>query len=306
MATPRSQLIDNEVPLTYLLVSRCVRRGLLCGTDPLTGQNYDHRKTWLEERLFKLVSCFAVELFGYAIMSNHFHLIVRYDPTAARQWTDEEVVRRWLACASLATDQRGEESLESQQAQLLKNPAKIQRLRRHLGSLSMFMKHLKQPIAWRANREDHCTGHFFEGRFYSGALLDERAVIAALAYVDLHPVRAKMVQRAIEATFTSLEYRLRELAADESRLEEYLSPVVSGLANKEKEMRQIPIRLSEYLDYLEQFSLSETPPDETASWYQRVAMFQRKQRAFGLAHRLTEWATARGWSRIGVAIPSKS
>ena len=61
------------------------------------------------------------------------------------------------------------------------------------------MKHLKQPIAWRANREDGCTGHFFESRFYSGALLDEAALIAAMVYVDLNPIRAGMVSEAIDS-----------------------------------------------------------------------------------------------------------
>ncbi len=56
------------------------------------------------------------------------------------------------------------------------------------------MKHLKQPIFYQANREDKCSGHFFEGRFYSGALLDENAVTAAMAYVDLNPIRARTTQ----------------------------------------------------------------------------------------------------------------
>ena len=56
------------------------------------------------------------------------------------------------------------------------------------------MKHLKQPIAYQANREDKCSGHFFERRFYSGTLLDENAVIAAMAYVDINPIRAHITQ----------------------------------------------------------------------------------------------------------------
>ena len=63
-------------------------------------------------------------------------------------------------------------------------------LHERLGSLSAFMQHLKQPIARRANIEDGVTGHFFEKRFYSGALLDEEALLTAMAYVDLNPVRA--------------------------------------------------------------------------------------------------------------------
>ena len=66
------------------------------------------------------------------------------------------------------------------------------------------MKHLKQPIARRANLEDDRTGHFFEQRFYSGALLTEEALIAAMAYVDLNPVRAELAERIEEIRDTSI------------------------------------------------------------------------------------------------------
>ena len=81
---------------------------------------------------------------------------------------------------------------------LLQMPEKLLHARQTLGSLSMFMKHLKQPVAYQANKEDGCSGHFFEGRFYSGALLDENAVVAAMAYVDLNPVRARIVKHIAE------------------------------------------------------------------------------------------------------------
>ena len=306
MATPRSQLVDPEAPLVYHIVSRCVRRAWLCGTD--AGQNYDHRKVWLESRLIRLSAAFAVELYGYAIMSNHFHLILRYDPSAATQWTDEEVVDRWLDCCRLSLEPDTNESdaqLELMRLQLMANKPKLERIRRQLGSLSSFMKHLKQPIAWRANREDNCKGHFFEGRFYSGALLDDTAVISALAYVDLNPVRAKMVRRAVEASYTSLSRRLDALAADPARLDKYLAPIVSGLADSTNQSKlTLPITLSAYLEYLEQFSLSdETTIDKAQSWYQRVAMFKRHQRAYGFGENIRKWAIQRGWSRLGVATP---
>ena len=306
MATPRAHLVDPDDALTYHLVSRCVRRSWLCGTDPLTNRNYDHRKVWLEERLLKLASAFAIDLFGYAIMSNHFHLIVRYDPTAAANWRNEEVVDRWLdSCAALSPD---DDEFQDKRALLrtsfLANPAKLKKLRQTLGSLSSFMKHLKQPIAWRANREDGCTGHFFEGRFYSGALLDEAAITNALAYVDLNPVRANMVRRAVEATHTSLSLRLEDLASDEHKLRAYLAPVVSGLNREARsEPETLNITLTGYLDYLEQFSVSDnTPIDEEAIWFQRVAMFKRKQRAYGKQKVLKAWAAERGWSRAGMPL----
>jgi hypothetical protein len=73
----------------------------------------------------------------------------------------------------------------------------------------MFMKHLKQPIAYQANHEDKCSGHFFEGRFFSGALLDENAVIAAMAYVDLNPIHARITQHIDEYNVASGYTRAR-------------------------------------------------------------------------------------------------
>jgi hypothetical protein len=217
------------------------------------------------------------------------------------------VIDRWLdSCAAINPDDIDvEDKRDILRANFLGNPLKITQLRETLGSLSMFMKHLKQPIAWRANREDNCTGHFFEGRFYSGALLDEAALIDAMAYVDLNPVRAKMVRSAIEATHTSLKHRLKKIGSDDKRLQEYLAPVVSGLSrDKKSKPITLAITLSSYLEHLDRFSLKNNNPiDEEAIWFQRVAMFKRRQRAYGQAKLLKSWAADRGWSRIGMATP---
>ena len=93
------------------------------------------------------------------------------------------------------------------------------------------MKHLKQPVAWRANREDECTGHFFEGRFYSGALLSEQAVLAAMSYVDLNPVRAKICEAIDGYAHTSAYRRLQHLENSPERLQKLMRPLVSGISN---------------------------------------------------------------------------
>jgi REP element-mobilizing transposase RayT len=92
MATPRSQLIDPEYSLHYHIVSRCVRRSWLCGKDKYSARNYEHRKTWLERRIHHLSKYFAVAIDAYAIMSNHFHLVLYYDPKECYRWSKQENV----------------------------------------------------------------------------------------------------------------------------------------------------------------------------------------------------------------------
>ena len=77
-----------------------------------------------------------------------------------------------------------------------------------LTDLSWFFKCLNQPIARQANKEDNCTGHFFESRFKSQALTTEAALIACLAYVDLNPVRAGMADKPETSEHTSIKTRL--------------------------------------------------------------------------------------------------
>ena len=228
MTTPRSLLVDPNNERDYHVASRCVRRAFLLGVDPLTGRDCSHRRGWLLQRLQQLTPCFAVDVYSYTVLSNHFHLALRHDPVACRFWTDEEVAWRWFD--AFPPKEHGEvvEELKPERRELmLGDPNRVAAARKTLGSLSGFMKHLKQPIARRANLEDDCEGHFFEQRFYSGALLTEEAMIAAMAYIDLNPVRAELADRIEAIKDASITERLQVNSAE--ALEDYLRPVLSGL-----------------------------------------------------------------------------
>ena len=210
MTYPRAHLVDTENGGFYHCVSRCVRRAWLCGKDPISGHSYEHRKQWVESYLLRLANIFTVNLFGYAVMSNHYHVIVETLPDVAKALDDEEVARRWVQL-SPALD---EVAAKNRVSTILDDAARIAELRERLGNLSWFMRYINEPIARRANKEDNCKGRFWEGRFESFVMLDEPAVICGLAYVDLNPIRAGITQSVERAPHTSIKRRIDHETVD--------------------------------------------------------------------------------------------
>ena len=205
MTTARRKLIDRTSPTWVHCTSRCVRRAFLAG------DRFEHRKAWLEERLQYLSRCFAAEVAGYAVMSNHVHVIVRMDVAIPHTWSGVEVARRWVSVYPRKYLSDGTPVLPSDAeiAAMAKDTVKVGLWRTRLADLGWFMKAFKEPIARRANREDDCSGAFWEGRFHSVPLLDQPALIACLAYIDLNPIRAKVADRPETSTFTSGYRRIR-------------------------------------------------------------------------------------------------
>ena len=211
MGHPRHMYVQSGAPGTYHCVSRCVRRAFLCGEDPLTGRSFEHRKRWIEERILELADIFAVAVHAYAVMSNHVHVVLEVDPGTARAWPEEKVARRWLRLFP-GGQRAAKASIESRIAILTAQPDRIATLRQRLGDISWFMRCLNEPIARRANREDECSGRFWEGRFKCQVLLDERAVLACMVYVDLNPVRAGTAPTPETSVYTSLRRRYDTVA----------------------------------------------------------------------------------------------
>ena len=95
MTRARNQLIGPEATPYYHTISRCVRRAFLCGEDSLTGQNYEHRKSWVTERLRELTNAFAIDICAYAVMSSHYHLVLRVNQTVAKTWDIGQIIEQW-------------------------------------------------------------------------------------------------------------------------------------------------------------------------------------------------------------------
>ncbi|GAB0148079.1 transposase [Marichromatium sp. PS1] len=218
MTRPRASLVSLSDTPWYHLVTRCVRRAYLCGFDRLTGRSFEHRRGWVELRLRQLAGVFAIDVAAYAVMSNHVHLVVRLDAERASQWSDEEVLRRWRCLfrgpvvverfLSPATRAGMTEAELDGVAEL------VATYRARLVDLSWFMRVLNESIARAANREDGVRGRFWEGRFRSQAILDETALLAVMAYVDLNPIRAGIAETPEASAHTGIAARIADLQGD--------------------------------------------------------------------------------------------
>jgi len=210
MTRPRKALISLADTPYYHVTSRCVRRAFLCGVDHYSGRNYEHRRLWVVDRIRLLSSLFAIDVCAYAVMSNHYHLVLKLCPSQLDELTDEQIMERWCALFKgplLVQRHRNGEPLSAVERLTVSDIVKVWRSK--LSSISWFMRCLNQTIARQANLGDKCTGKFWECRFTSQALKTEEALLSCMAYVDLNPIRAGMASSPETSDHTSIQERVR-------------------------------------------------------------------------------------------------
>jgi len=255
----KTQICLQDTPY-YHLVGRCVRRAWLCGFDQYSGRDYSHRKQWVLERLRQLTSVCAINVCAYAILSNHYHLVVHVDQAKAKAWTMREVVERWTSLFSAPPMVERWLTGEAGPAERDVAETTIRIWRARLYDVSWFMKCLNEHMARRANAEDNCTGHFWQSRFRSQALLDDPALVTAMVYVDLNPIRAGIAATPQDSEFTSIYERIREVrqrqtaagaeyeASDEPTIR---IPLVPFKATVHVKVVALPYRLEDYLELID-------------------------------------------------------
>lgn len=249
MTRARSQQVCLDVTSYYHCVSRCVRRTFLCGYDELSQRSFEHRRDWIESRIKELSGIFCIDVCAYAVMSNHYHVVVHIDKAKSEKLSDVEVIERWAQLHNKPVMiQRFLANHIKSEAELSVVKEILAQWRERLYSLSWFMRELNFDIAMRANKEEQCKGHFWESRFKSQTLLDDKAVIAAMAYTDLNPIRAGIAETPEASEYTSIKERLTALN-NEQTTAPCLHPFIGNQTNEM--LTGIPFRLIDYIELVE-------------------------------------------------------
>jgi REP element-mobilizing transposase RayT len=249
MTTPRSSQIDLSATPYYHCIARCVRRSYLCGYDSERNKDFSHRKQWIVDRIKCLSQIFYIDICAFAIMSNHYHLVLHVNQVDSIQATFDELLGRWQQIFP-GDAIRLKKMLDACLVDKDIVHAKITKvLQNRLASISWFMRCLNESIARMANKEDNCSGRFWEGRFKSQALLDEGALLSAMVYVDLNPIRANQAQTPESSDFTSIQERLQHYSKnklDYTKQAPELMPFVSNANSPKKTCNTIDFLLEDY------------------------------------------------------------
>jgi hypothetical protein len=184
-------------------------------------------------------------------MHNHLHIVLHVDSEPIENWSTDEVLQRWdqLFKWTLLT-QKYSNRQPLYKFQLATVKSTVEMYKQRLIDISWFMRSLNEPIARQANREDQCTGHFWEGRFKSQALLDEAALLLCMAYVDLNPIRAGIAVTPEQSDFTSIQRRIKAAITGEQPTR--LLPFTGNEPHQESTGAGIYFSLQDYLTLVDE------------------------------------------------------
>jgi REP element-mobilizing transposase RayT len=181
---PRIQrLIINDETAVYHVMSRTALDGF-----PFD----DIEKDFMVDLIRRYSNLYFVEIIGFCLMGNHFHLLVRMFPDF--KFTDKDITKRYA-------DFYGKKEIFAD--------GRIPYWREKLSSLSEFMREIKVGFARYYNKRHNRRGYFWGDRFKSVIVENGETLINGLAYIDLNPLRAGLVERPEDYRWNSLGYHIQ-------------------------------------------------------------------------------------------------
>ena len=179
-----ARMVVKDEPAVYHVMSRTALDGFVLG---------DLEKEYLLELIKKLSKAYFAEVLGFCVMGNHFHLLVKMHPE--ERYSNEEIKKRYEHYYGEGKEEPG--------------PGQLSSLRKKWESLSEFIKEIKQSFSRYYNKQHNRRGFFWGGRFKSVIVENGETLISCLAYVDLNPVRAGIVERPEQYRWCSLGYHVQ-------------------------------------------------------------------------------------------------
>jgi len=146
----RAPLITIVSPTAYPkhFVGQALRRVFSCEKDSTISRSFEHRRQWIEDRLYELAGIFSIDLCGYAVMSNHYHVVLHMDQSLASEWTAHDVIEQWHQLFSgnfLSQRYQRSETLSGAESTALSECVETWRSR--LMDISWFMRVFNEGIA---------------------------------------------------------------------------------------------------------------------------------------------------------------
>jgi len=199
MARSKRQWVSQDVG-SYHIISRVAGGELLFG---------DRHKEYFLKLLEILADAFFVEIHAFAIMSNHFHILATGQEQEALLASKEELLQRYrLMYGKTAEPPSG--SSGSWGEIIPDEDGGVERLRQRLGSVSRFTQELKQNFSRWYNKTHDRKGYLWGDRFKGVIISKGDTQLACSAYIDLNPVRAKIVEKPEDYRWCSLGLRVRQ------------------------------------------------------------------------------------------------
>jgi len=247
---PRIQrlLIDDQSTV-YHVMSRTALDGFPLG---------DVEKDFMLDLIRRYAALYLVKILGFCLMGNHFHILVKVIPE--HKFSDEDILKRYA-------DFYGDERIYAD--------GLVPSLRLKLSNLSEFMREIKVGFARFYNRRHNRRGYFWGDRFKSVIVENGETLINCLAYIDLNPLRAGLVERPEQYRWNSLGYHVQTNNQDN-----FLS---TDFGLKEFNVKSKKDRIRRYRRYVYEAGSLNRPEKGSVKVIEDMILEKERSRAFELS-----------------------